>query len=143
MITSAEEQSAAITVEHVVKRFGGFTAVNDISFSVTPAETFGLLGPNGAGKSSLIRVITTVLRLTSGRITVCGEDVSHSPDRARLAIGVVPQALTSDTELTVEENLDIYAKLYGVNRSTRRTAISGLLEMVGLEDRKGATVGTL
>jgi ABC-2 type transport system ATP-binding protein len=143
MISSFEQRSAAITVEHVIKRFGGFTAVNDISFSVTSAETFGLLGPNGAGKSSLIRMITTVLPLTSGRITVCGEDVTLTPDRARLAIGVVPQALTSDTELTVEENLDIYAKLYGVNRGARRTAISGLLEMVGLEDRRGATVGTL
>jgi len=143
MITNGQEQSAAITVEHASKRFGDFTAVNDVSFSVMPAETLGLVGPNGAGKSSLIRMITTVLPLTSGRITVYGEDVFLNPDRARLSIGVVPQALTSDTELTVEENLDIYAKLYGVNRSTRRAAISVLLEMVGLEERRGATVGTL
>ncbi len=143
MKSNGEEQTAAITVEHVIKRFGEFTAVNDVTFSVTTAETFGLLGPNGAGKSSLIRMITTVLPLTSGQIIVCGQDVSMNPDRARLAIGVVPQALTSDTELTVEENLDIYAKLYGVSRGARRTAISGLLEMVGLADRRGATVGTL
>jgi ABC-2 type transport system ATP-binding protein len=143
MTSSGQEHSAAIIVEHVTKRFGTFTAVNDISLSVGAAETFGLLGPNGAGKSSLIRMITTVLPLTSGRITVYGEDVALTPDRARLAIGVVPQALTSDTELTVEENLDIYAKLYGVDRGARRTAINGLLEMVGLEDRRGATVGTL
>jgi ABC-2 type transport system ATP-binding protein len=143
MTPSGQEQSMAIIVEHVTKRFGTFTAVNDISLSVGVAETFGLLGPNGAGKSSLIRMITTVLPLTSGRITVCGEDVALTPDRARLAIGVVPQALTSDTELTVEENLDIYAKLYGVDRGARRMAINGLLEIVGLGDRRGATVGTL
>lgn len=133
----------AITVEHVTKRFGTFTAVNDITFSVAPAETFGLLGPNGAGKSSLIRMITTVLPLTSGQITVCGHDVVLFPDRARLAIGVVPQALTTDTELTVEENLDIYAKLYGVARGARRSAINELLTMVGLTDRRRAQVGTL
>jgi ABC-2 type transport system ATP-binding protein len=143
MTTSQLQQTAAITVEHVTKRFGTFTAVNDVTFSVAPAETFGLLGPNGAGKSSLIRMITTVLPLTSGRITVCGHDVALSPDRARLAIGVVPQALTTDTELTVEENLDIYAKLYGVQRGARRSAISDLLAMVGLTDRRRAQVGTL
>jgi ABC-2 type transport system ATP-binding protein len=143
MTTSQLQQAAAITVEHVTKRFGTFTAVNDVTFSVVPAETFGLLGPNGAGKSSLIRMITTVLPLTSGRITVCGHDVVLSPDRARLAIGVVPQALTTDTELTVEENLDIYAKLYGVQRGARRSAISDLLAMVGLTDRRRAQVGTL
>jgi ABC-2 type transport system ATP-binding protein len=135
--------SAAITVEHVTKRFGTFTAVNDITFSVAPAETFGLLGPNGAGKSSLIRMITTVLPLTSGRITVCGHDVVLFPNRARLAIGVVPQALTTDIELTVEENLEIYAKLYGVRRNARCSAINELLAMVGLTDRRHAQVGTL
>jgi ABC-2 type transport system ATP-binding protein len=133
----------AITVQRVTKRFGTFTAVNDITFSVAPAETFGLLGPNGAGKSSLIRMITTVLPLTSGRITVCGHDVVLFPDCARLAIGVVPQALTTDTELTVEENLDIYGKLYGVARGDRRSAINELLEIVGLADRRRAQVGTL
>jgi ABC-2 type transport system ATP-binding protein len=143
MMRPFQEEPAVIRVEHATKRFGEFTAVNDISLTVVPSETFGLLGPNGAGKSSLIRMITTVLPLTSGRITVCGEDVSLNPDRARLSIGVVPQALTSDTELTVEENLDIYAKLYGVNRNVRRRAISGLLEMVGLAERRTATVGTL
>ena len=106
----------AIAVEGVSKRFGDFTAVDQVSFRVGTGETFGLLGPNGAGKSTLIRMMTTLLPITSGRILVFDQDVALSPNRARLEIGVIPQAMTSDTELTVGENLSIYAKLYGVKR---------------------------
>src|SRR6202034_1372586 len=113
----------AIGVENVTKKFGDFTAVDKVSFSVDTGETFGLLGPNGAGKSTLIRMITTLLTISSGRIIVFGQDVTLSPNRARLEIGVIPQAMTSDTELTVQENLSIYAKLYGVRGDERRRAI--------------------
>lgn len=135
--------TAGITVEHVVKRYGEFTAVNDVSFTVAAGETLGLLGPNGAGKSTLIRMMTTLVPITSGRVLVHGTDVAQDPDTARLAIGVIPQAMTSDTDLSIEENLNIYAKLYGVPREQRKHAITELLELVNLADRRHALVGTL
>jgi ABC-2 type transport system ATP-binding protein len=133
----------AILVEHAVKRYGTFTAVNDVSLTVETGETLGLLGPNGAGKSTLIRMLTTLVPITSGRIIVHGDDVSREPDRARLSIGVIPQAMTTDTDLSIEENLSIYAKLYGVPRETRRRIIPELLELVNLADRRSSLVGTL
>ena len=143
MTAPVEEGGSAIGVERVSKRFGEFTAVDNVSFSVQAGETFGLLGPNGAGKSSLIRMITTLLPITSGRITVVGQDVSLAPNRARLAIGVIPQAMTTDTDLSVEDNLNIYAKLYGVERGARKRAITELLELVGLAEWRRTEVGKL
>ena len=90
--------------------------MDDISFSVEPGEIFGLLGPNGAGKSTLIRMLTTLLPPTTGTASVGGFDIVKQPDSVRRTIGVIPQAMTSDTELSVEENLIIFAKLYGVPR---------------------------
>jgi ABC-2 type transport system ATP-binding protein len=133
----------AILIEHAVKQYGSFTAVNDVSFSVGTGETLGLLGSNGAGKSTLIRMITTLVPLTSGRIRLHGVDVSVNPDRARLSIGVIPQAMTSDVDLSIEENLSIYAKLYGVPRAERRKTIPRLLELVNLADRRNSLVGSL
>jgi ABC-2 type transport system ATP-binding protein len=143
MAKHIESGVSAIAVEEVSKKFGSFTAVDQVSFSVKTGETFGLLGPNGAGKSTLIRMMTTLLPITSGRIAVFNQDVALSPNRARLEIGVVPQAMTSDTELTVRENLSIYAKLYGVKRDERRRAIEELLEIVGLTKWRDAEVRTL
>jgi len=105
-----------IEVDQITKRFGDFTAVDGISFSVEHGEIFALLGPNGAGKSTLIRMLTTLLPATSGTATICGNDVVKEADAVRRLIGVIPQAMTSDMELSVEENLLIYAKLYGVPR---------------------------
>src|SRR5271156_467295 len=109
----------AIEVRQIVKKFGNFTAVNGISFDVADGEIFGLLGPNGAGKSTLIRMMTTLIPLTGGRALIGGRDVSREPDAVRRTIGVIPQALTSDIDLTVEENLSIYAKLYEVPKAER------------------------
>jgi ABC-2 type transport system ATP-binding protein len=88
-------------------------------------------------------MMTTLVPLTGGRVLVAGHDVARDPDRARLAIGVIPQAMTSDVDLSVEENLSIYAKLYGVPRDARRKAIAELLELVSLSDRRKSLVGTL
>src|ERR1700688_2775498 len=143
MAKHVEAGVPAIAVEGVSKQFGDFTAVENVSFCVDTGETFGLLGPNGAGKSTLIRMMTTLVPITAGRITVFNQDVALSPNRARLEIGVVPQAMTSDTELTVRENLSIYAKLYGVKRDERRRAIKELLEIVGLTKWRDAEVHTL
>jgi ABC-2 type transport system ATP-binding protein len=143
MTKQIELEAAAIVVEHVTKQFGNFTAVDDVSFEVHAGETFGLLGPNGAGKSSLIRMITTLIPITRGCIKVVGHDVALKPNQARLAIGVIPQALTTDTDLSVEDNLSIYAKLYGVEREARNRAIRELLELVGLSDWRHSNVGKL
>src|SRR5437660_4979701 len=106
----------AIDVQGIVKKFGDFTAVNGITFAVEDGEIFGLLGPNGAGKSTLIRMLVTLLPPTSGTAMVNGFDVVKQADGVRQSIGVIPQAMTSDLELSVAENLLIYAKLHGVPR---------------------------
>ena len=133
----------AIEVEHIVKRYGDFEAVKNVSFSVAEGEIFGLLGPNGAGKSTLIRMMTTLIPLTGGRAIVAGHDVAKEPDAVRRMIGVIPQALTSDPDLTVEENLSIYAKLYSVPKAERIKNINEVLEAVDLVKWRGAQVKTL
>jgi ABC-2 type transport system ATP-binding protein len=133
----------AIEVSHIVKRYGDFEAVKDVSFSVADGEIFGLLGPNGAGKSTLIRMMTTLIPLTSGKAIVAGHDVAKEPNAVRRMIGVIPQALTSDPDLTVEENLSIYAKLYTVPKAERIKNITEVLEAVDLLKWRGAQVKTL
>ncbi|HKD02332.1 MAG TPA: ATP-binding cassette domain-containing protein [Terriglobales bacterium] len=133
----------AIEVDHIVKKYGDFTAVDDVSFSVKEGEIFGLLGPNGAGKSTLIRMMTTLIPITAGHARIAGHDVVREPDLARRAIGVIPQALTSDLDLTIEENLNIYAKLYDVPTQRRKAAIDELLELVDLTKWRDAQTKTL
>ena len=133
----------AIDVRNIVKRFGDFTAVKGLSFTVEDGEVFGLLGPNGAGKSTLIRMLTTLLPPTSGTAVISGFDVVGEADSVRRSIGVIPQALTSDLELSVEENLLIFAKLYGVPREKRNKLIPELLEAVELTQWRQAPVKNL
>src|SRR5438105_7681766 len=133
----------AIEVKHIVKKYGEFTAVDDVSFSVKEEEIFGLLGPNGAGKSTLIRMMTTLIPITAGTARVAGHDVQKEADAARRAIGVIPQALTSDLDLTVEENLNIYAKLYDVPAKNRKATINELLSLVDLTKWRSAQTKTL
>ena len=132
-----------IEVDQITKRFGDFTAVDGISFSVEHGEIFALLGPNGAGKSTLIRMLTTLLPATSGTATICGHDVVKEADAVRRLIGVIPQAMTSDMELSVEENLLIYAKLYGVPRERRKRLMTDLIEAVELTKWKDKPVKNL
>jgi ABC-2 type transport system ATP-binding protein len=141
--SSTETRTPAIEVVHIVKRYGSFEAVKDINFSVAEGEIFGLLGPNGAGKSTLIRMMTTLIPLTAGKAIVAGHDVAREPDAVRRMIGVIPQALTSDPDLTVEENLSIYAKLYSVPKAEREKNIAEVLEAVDLSKWRGAQVKTL
>src|ERR1700749_1906239 len=118
--------TAAISVQNIVKRYGDFEAVAGITFDVADGEIFGLLGPNGAGKSTLIRMMTTL-----------------NPAPRRRTIGGIPQALTSDIDLTVEENLSIYAKLYEVSKAERERNIDELLEAVDLTKWRQAQTKTL
>jgi ABC-2 type transport system ATP-binding protein len=133
----------AIQVENIVKRYGTFEAVKGVSFSVADGEIFGLLGPNGAGKSTLIRMMTTLVPITGGHARVAGFDVAKDPNAVRCVIGVIPQALTSDQDLTVEENLSIYAKLYSVPKVQREKNIQEVLEAVDLVKWRGAQTKTL
>ena len=132
----------AIQARQLVKRFGAFTAVDGVSFEVPQGDLFGLLGPNGAGKTTLTRMLTTLIVPTAGEALVAGYDVARSPGRVRQAIGVIPQALTSDLDLTGWENVDIYGEFYGIPRRTRRQRAGDLIELVGLSERANDLVAT-
>jgi ABC-2 type transport system ATP-binding protein len=121
-----------IEVENLTKCFGDFCAVDHLNFSVEHGEVFGLLGPNGAGKSTLIRMLTTLVPPTSGTARVLGLDIQRAANQVRGAIGVIPQAMTSDLDLSAEENLSIFAKLYSIGREERRRTIKELLAAVDL-----------
>ncbi len=121
-----------VEVQNLTKRFGDFTAVDALNFSVEHGEIFGLLGPNGAGKSTLIRMLTTLVPPTSGTARVNGFDVAREANDVRQSIGVIPQAMTSDLELSAVENLTIFAKLYGIPREKRKRTIQQLLQEVDL-----------
>src|SRR5580692_2058539 len=121
-----------VEVNHLTKRFGNFCAVDSLNFTVNHGEVFGLLGPNGAGKSTLIRMLTTLVPPTSGTARVNGFDVARSAGEVRKSIGVIPQAMTSDLDLSAQENMSIFAKLYGIPPEKRRRVIRELLAEVDL-----------
>jgi ABC-2 type transport system ATP-binding protein len=133
---------SAIEVDQLTKKFGDLVAVNEITFEVQDGEIFGLLGPNGAGKTTLIRMMTTLTPPTSGTARIAGHDITKDPDGVRTALGVIPQAMTSDPELTAEENMLIHAKLYGVPAVKRGQLITELLESVDLLKFRSALVRT-
>jgi ABC-2 type transport system ATP-binding protein len=130
--SAASQVVLDVEVNHLTKRFGDFCAVDHLSFDVQHGEVFGLLGPNGAGKSTLIRMLTTLVPPTSGRARIIGRDIVESANEVRQVIGVIPQAMTSDLDLSAAENMTIFAKLYGMPRSRRRESIRTLLEAVDL-----------
>ncbi len=132
----------AIEVSGLTKKFGGITAVDNVSFTVTEGEFFGFLGPNGAGKTTLIRMLTTLLKPTGGTAVVSCCDVSKAPKKVRQKIGVVPQAMTSDLDLTGFENMDIYGRFYSIPRRERMEKIGYLLDLVGLTKRAHDLVAT-
>jgi ABC-2 type transport system ATP-binding protein len=141
-VTPEDRGAPAIVVEHLVKKFGDFTADDDLNFTVARDEIFGILGPNGAGKSTLIRMLTTLIKPTSGRALVMGFDVERRTDDVRCSIGVIPQANTVDSDLTAWESLDIYGKFYGMSRRERRERSTELLQAVGLWEWKDKSAGT-
>lgn len=132
----------AITVSEITRVFGRVTAVDHVSFEVDEGEFFGFLGPNGAGKTTLIRMLTTLLKPTSGRAIVSCCDVAEEPAEVRKHIGVVPQAMTSDLDLTGYENMDFYGRFYGIHTRERKERIRDLLETVGLTQRANDLVAT-
>jgi lipooligosaccharide transport system ATP-binding protein len=132
-----------IRARSLTKRFGTFTAVDGIDFEVAPGEAFGFLGPNGAGKTSTMRMIGCVSPVTEGELSVLGMDPDRDGPRIRARIGVVPQQDTLDTELTVEDNLVIYGRYFGMKRSEARRRAAELLDFVQLTDRAKSQVEPL
>ena len=124
----------AIEADHLVKRFGGFTAVDDISFSVPAGTVLGLLGPNGAGKTTTVRMMTTLSPPTSGTARVAGHDVVREPDAVRRAMGLTAQSATVDELLTGRENLRLIGDLYGLPKKAVRARADELLERFSLTD---------
>ena len=129
-----------IQVDHLVKKFGDFTAVKDISFSVKKGEIFAFLGPNGAGKSTTIKMLTTILNPTSGSILLDGHDAMKDANAVRHSFGIVFQDPSLDDELTAEENMEFHGVLYAVPTKLRRERIQQLLQFVDLWDRRKSLV---
>ncbi|MET8144031.1 ATP-binding cassette domain-containing protein [Sphaerisporangium sp. NPDC005288] len=127
----------------LVKRFGAFTAVDGIDLSVAPGEAFGFLGPNGAGKSSTMRMIGCVSMPTGGELSILGMDPVRDGTRIRARLGVCPQLDNLDFDLSVRENLTVYARYFGLGRQEARRRADALLEFVQLSDRAGSKVEPL
>ncbi len=132
----------AIETSALTCRFGAFTAVNKVDFSVEAGAVFGLLGPNGAGKSTTIKMLTTLLRPTAGTASVAGFDVTKSPLEVRKRIGYVPQMLSADGSLTAVENLTLSARLYGIPTGERKARIDEALGFSGLDEAGSKLVKT-
>src|SRR5437762_6403585 len=122
----------AITIGNASIRFGSFTAVNDVSFDVGRGKVFGQLGPNGAGKTTLIRALCGLIRFAEGKATVLGRDVGRDPEGIRQSIGYMSQKFSLYADLTVRENMDFYAGIYGLPRAEARARQAELVELTGL-----------
>jgi len=131
-----------LATQSLTRRFGNILAVDRATLSVPEGEVFGLLGRNAAGKSTLIKMLTTLLPPTSGSATVAGFDIVRQAAQVRRVIGYVPQALSADGELTGYENLDIFARLYDIPRSTRKARIQEGLAFMDLNDAADRLVST-
>lgn len=132
----------AILVESLVKRFGTIAAVDDVSFTVNEGELFGFLGPNGAGKTTTINILTTLIKPSSGRALVGGFDVESEADKVRRIVGLVPQDITVDDDLTGWENLMLHAGLYHLGKQEARKRARETLELVNLLDAASRKVET-
>jgi ABC-2 type transport system ATP-binding protein len=132
----------AIEAEHLVKRFGDQTAVDDVSFGVPQGSVLGLLGPNGAGKTTTVRMMTTLTTPTSGTARVAGHDVIREADAVRRSMGLTGQAATVDELLTGRENLRLIGSLYGLSRSYVKQASDELLERFSLTEAGSRVVKT-
>jgi ABC-2 type transport system ATP-binding protein len=129
-----------IRVQHLVKKFGDFTAVDNISFEVARGEIFAFLGPNGAGKTTTIKMLTTLLAPTSGTLEIDGLNPARHQHEVRTRFGIVFQDPSLDQDLTAWENMDLHGVLYHVPRKVRRERAETLLKLFELWDRKDSPV---
>ncbi len=132
-----------IETHNLTKYFGTLGAVQSVSFAVEKGEIFGLLGPNGAGKTTTIRMLTTLLSPTSGEASIAGFNVEVDPLKVKRAIGVVPQMLNLDIDLTCAENLEYHGRLHKMKAADRQARTEELLRFVGLWDKKDTPVDHL
>src|SRR3954453_22851201 len=143
MADTRSTDAPLIHARGLTKRFGEFTAVDGIDFDVATGESFGFLGPNGAGKTSTMRMVGCVSPVTAGTLRILGLDPNVDGPRIRGRLGVVPQQDTLDTELSVRDNLVIYARYFGMSRAEARVKADGLLEFVQLLERANDKVEPL
>ena len=132
-----------IDVSHLTKKFGEFTAVDEVSFRVSEGEIFGYLGANGAGKSTTIRMLCGLLKPTSGKASVARVDVRKNPTEVKRRIGYMSQKFSLYLDLTVEENLSFFAGVYRLRGKRRRSRIEAALELSGLTARRSQLTGSL
>jgi len=126
---------SAIIIKELTKKFGEFTAVDRVSFSVEPGELFGLLGPNGAGKTTILNMLTTLLLPTAGDAEIAGYDLRRDPGEIRNSIGIIFQDPSLDIGLTGRENLEFHAMMYNIGSDERKKRIREVLDVVGLADK--------
>ncbi len=131
-------EGPAVRVEDLVKRFGAFTAVDRVSFSVPRGQIFGFLGPNGAGKTTVIRMLCGIITPTSGRGTVAGLDIVRESERIKEKIGYMSQRFSLYDDLTVAENIEFYGGIYGVAKAKLEERRAWILRMAGLSERAGS-----
>jgi len=139
---SRETTTAAVSCEDLTYRFGTHTAVDHVNLTIEPGEMYGLLGPNGAGKTTTIRMLTTLLKPMTGRVTVFGIDAAARPMLVRRVIGYVPQLLSADANLTGLENVELFARLFDVPRKDRKQRVAGALDAMGLTEAATRLAGT-
>jgi ABC-2 type transport system ATP-binding protein len=130
----------AIRTQGLTKKFGAFVAVDDVSFSVSPGEVFGFLGPNGAGKTTTIRMLCGILPPTAGQALVGGVDVMKEPQKIRGNIGYMSQRFSLYTDMTVVENLDLYAGIYGIPEKNVKRRLKEVIELTALAGKEDALV---
>ncbi|MBW2038299.1 MAG: ABC transporter ATP-binding protein [Deltaproteobacteria bacterium] len=133
----------AIVAEGLTKKFEDFVAVDEVSFSISQGEVFGFLGPNGAGKTTTIRMFCGILPPTAGRALVAGVDVAEDPERIRSRIGYMSQRFSLYRDLTVWENLSLYAGIYGLLEGHFRERLDEVMEMIALSGKEGLLVENL
>ena len=133
----------AITVKNLTRKFGDFTAVDNVSFDVKRGEIFGFLGANGAGKTTVIKMLCGLLTSTSGNAAVAGYDINTQPESIKRTIGYMSQKFSLYEDLTVSENLNFFGGVYGLNERDLNDRIAWAVEMAGLTDKKGALTGSL
>lgn len=133
----------AVQVERITKKFGKFTAVDQISFKVDKGEIFGFLGPNGAGKSTTIRMLCGILAPTSGRALVAGFDIAKEPEQVKKNIGYMSQKFSLYEDLTVSENIEFYARIYGLKRQAIAVAKERILALIDLYGKERTLTASL
>jgi ABC-2 type transport system ATP-binding protein len=133
----------AVECRELTKRFGTFTAVDHISFTVKPGEIFGMLGPNGSGKSTTIRMLCGIMDPTSGTATVAGKDIRREPDAVKERIGYMSQKFSLYPDLTTFENLRFYAGVYGIPKELQAERIAEIISSTGLSGQENILAGSL